>query len=125
MNDGKYVKKRVPSYTIGGNVNWCSYYRKQCGGSLKADKESPCEPITSAYILKRQKLLLKMIPAPKCSQQNHLTIAKTCPWTDEWIKKIWGIHIHAHTHNGISSAIKKNEIMPLKATRIGTQRLSD
>lgn len=24
-----------PSYTAGGNVNWCRHYGKQCGGSLK------------------------------------------------------------------------------------------
>ena len=29
------VEKREPSYTIGGNVNWCSHYGKQYGGSLK------------------------------------------------------------------------------------------
>ena len=45
------------------------------------------------------------------------TIAKTwkqpkCPSTDEWIKKVWYIYIH----NGIYSAITKNEIMPFAAT---------
>ena len=40
------------------------------------------------------------------------TIAKTwkqhkCPWTDEWIKKMW---------NGILLSHKKNEIMPFAAT---------
>ena len=29
------VEKREPSYTVGGNVNWCSHYGKQYGGSLK------------------------------------------------------------------------------------------
>ena len=29
------VEKREPSYTVGGNVNWCSYYGKQYGSSLK------------------------------------------------------------------------------------------
>ena len=35
INAGKGVEKREPFYTIGGNVNWCSHYRKQYGGSLK------------------------------------------------------------------------------------------
>ena len=24
-----------PSYTVGGNANWCSHYGEQCGGSSK------------------------------------------------------------------------------------------
>ena len=44
------------------------------------------------------------------------TIAKTwkqlkCPWTEEWIKKMW----YTYTME-CYSAIKKNEIMPLAAT---------
>ena len=35
INAGEDVEKREPSYTTGGNVNWCSYYKKQYGGSLK------------------------------------------------------------------------------------------
>ena len=35
INVGEDVKKREPSYTIGGNVNRCSHYGKQYGGSLK------------------------------------------------------------------------------------------
>ena len=27
--------ERKPSYTVGGNVNWCSHYGEQYGGSLK------------------------------------------------------------------------------------------
>ena len=32
---GECVEKREPSYTVGGNVTWCSHYGKQYGGSLK------------------------------------------------------------------------------------------
>ena len=44
------------------------------------------------------------------------TTAKTwkqpkCPWTDEWIKKMWYIHTMEYY-----SAIKNNEIMPFTAT---------
>ena len=28
--------EREPSYTVGGNVNWCSHYREQYGGSSKS-----------------------------------------------------------------------------------------
>ena len=29
------MKKREPSYTVGGNVNWYNQYGKQYGGSLE------------------------------------------------------------------------------------------
>ena len=29
------VEKRLPSYIVGWNVNWCSHYGEQYGGSLK------------------------------------------------------------------------------------------
>ena len=29
------MEKREPSYTLGGNVNWCSHCGKQYGGALK------------------------------------------------------------------------------------------
>ena len=32
-NAGEGVEKRKPSYTVAGNVNWCSHYEKQYGGS--------------------------------------------------------------------------------------------
>ena len=35
INAGDSVEKREPSYTVGGNVNWCSHYEKQYGVSLK------------------------------------------------------------------------------------------
>ena len=34
VHAGEGVEKREPSYTIGGNVNWFSYYGDQYGGSL-------------------------------------------------------------------------------------------
>ena len=32
---GEGVEKKEPSYTVGGNVNWCSHNGKHYGGSLK------------------------------------------------------------------------------------------
>ena len=37
---GKDVEKRELLCTIGGNVNWCSHYRKQCGVSSKSKKQA-------------------------------------------------------------------------------------
>ena len=33
---GEDAEKREPSYTVGGNVNWCSHSGKLCGGSSKS-----------------------------------------------------------------------------------------
>ena len=37
-NVGEDVERSEPSYTVGGNVNWCSHYGKQYGGSQKKQK---------------------------------------------------------------------------------------
>ena len=39
------MEKREPSYTVGGNVNWCSYYGKPVWRFLKKLKiELPYDP---------------------------------------------------------------------------------
>ena len=30
---GEDVEKREPSFTVGGNVNWCNHYGKQYGNT--------------------------------------------------------------------------------------------
>ena len=35
INAGEGVQKRESSYSVGRNVNWCSHYGEQHGGSLK------------------------------------------------------------------------------------------
>ena len=35
INAREDVGKREPSFAVGGNVNWYSYYAEQYGGSLK------------------------------------------------------------------------------------------
>ena len=35
-NVGEDAEKREPSYTVGGNVNWCSHSGKLCAGSSKS-----------------------------------------------------------------------------------------
>ena len=32
-NAGEGVEKKEPSYTVGGNISWCSHCGKQYGGS--------------------------------------------------------------------------------------------
>ena len=38
INAGEGVEKREPSYTVGGNINWCSHYREQYEGPLKKQR---------------------------------------------------------------------------------------
>ena len=40
----KDVEKREPSNTVGGNVNWCSHYGEQYGGSLKTKNRTTIRP---------------------------------------------------------------------------------
>ena len=35
VHAGEHVEKREPSYTVGGDVSWCSHYGKQNGGASK------------------------------------------------------------------------------------------
>ena len=35
VNAGEGVEKKEPSYTAGGNINWCTYYGKQYEDSSK------------------------------------------------------------------------------------------
>ena len=44
INAGESVKRKEPSHTVGGNVNWYSYYGEQYGGSLKLKLELPYDP---------------------------------------------------------------------------------
>ena len=42
INAGEGVKKWEPSYTVGGNVNWCTYYGKQGFPGGSDSKVSAC-----------------------------------------------------------------------------------
>ena len=47
---GKDVGKGEPSYTVGGNANWCSHYGKQYGVSSKKEiLYDPVIPLLGIY----------------------------------------------------------------------------
>jgi len=54
------VERREASYTIDGNVNWCSHYRKEYGGSSeKRTLELPYDSaITPGHISENEKVLI-------------------------------------------------------------------
>ena len=91
------MEKKKPSYTVGGNVNWCSHYGKQYGGSLKKLKiELPYDPEISILGIYLEKTLIQKDACTPMFVAALFTIDKTwkqpkCPSTDEWIKKLWYI----------------------------------
>ena len=44
INAREGVEKRDSSYTVGGNVNWYSYYGEQYASNLKSKIELLCDP---------------------------------------------------------------------------------
>ena len=110
------MEKRELSYTVGGNVNWYSYYGEQLWRFLKKLKIelSYYQAIPLLGIYPEKNIILKDTCTPMFTAALF-TIAKTwkqskCPPTKEWIKKMWYIHTMEYY-----SAIKKNEI-PFSAT---------
>ena len=66
-------KKGEPSYTVDGNVNWCSHCREQNGGFLKKLKiELPCDPAIPFLGKHLKKHEFKKIHAPQHSLQQYL-----------------------------------------------------
>jgi len=88
-------KKENSLYTVGGNVNWYSYYGKQYGGfsRIKSRTAMWSSKFTSGYILKENgsriskrynhfRVYCSIFTMPKISKQPK------CPSTDEWIKDV-------------------------------------
>ena len=91
------MEKKGPSYTVGGNVNWCNHYGEQCGGFLKKLKiELPYDsatPLLDIYLKETKTLIRKGTCTPMFIAALFI-ITKMwrqpkCPPTDEWIKKMW------------------------------------
>ena len=94
-NAGKDVEKREPSYTVGGDVNWCSCCGKQYKYFQKNKMELPYNPVIPflGYISEKQKqtktLTWKSTQTPMFIRALFIIIKiwkqPKCPYTDEWI----------------------------------------
>ena len=83
------MERREPSYTVGGNVNWCSHYGGQYGRFLKKLKTElpydPAIPLLGIYLEKNRVRKDTCIPVFIAAL---FTIARTwkqpkCPLTEE------------------------------------------
>ena len=87
------VEKRKPSYTVGGNVNWCSHYGEEYRGSSK--KLKSCDGIQQSYCwtyIQTDTCTLMFIAALFTKAKTWKQ--PTCPLTDEWINKMWCVYIY-------------------------------
>ena len=49
-NTEEGMEKRGPSYTVGGNVSWCSHYGEQYGDTSKNKNILPHDPAIPGHI---------------------------------------------------------------------------
>ena len=110
------MEKREPSYTVGGNVNWCSYVETVRRFLKKLKTELPYDPAIPLLGIYPKKTMIQKDTCTPMFIAALFTIAR--PWkqpkyplTEEWIKKMWYIYTVEYY-----SAIKKNEIMPFEGT---------
>ena len=96
-NAGEDVRKREPSYTVGGNVSWYSHCGKQYGGSLGNLKiELPCDSAIPLLGIHLDKTIIQKDTYTPMVIEEVFTIAKTwkqpkCPSKDEWVR-MWYIY---------------------------------
>ena len=118
INAGEGMKKREPfSYTLGGDVNWCSHYGKQYRGCLKKLKiELPYDPAISRLGIYPDETIIQKETCTPMFIAALFTIPKA--WrqpkylsTDEGIKKMLYIYTVEYY-----SGTKKKRIKTFAAT---------
>ena len=96
------MEERELWYTVGGNVNCCRHCGKQCRNCFLKKSQNyhmTQKPCSWVYILKKStnskwymhlNVLSSIIYSCQDMKQHK------CPSTNEWIKKMWYIHIHTY-----------------------------
>ena len=95
MSKREGVQKREHSCTVGGNVNWYSRCERQYGDSLKKPSYDPDIQLLGKY---PEETRVEKDTCVPLFITALFTIARTwkqpsCPWTDEWIKKLWYVSV--------------------------------
>ena len=109
--------KREASYTVGGNINWCSHYGKQYGGSPKPKTGVtvwPSNPILGHIPRKNYNLKRYKWPCVHSSTiYNSQDMETNWMSIDRWMDKEDVVYIYTmETY----SVMKKNETMSFTAT---------
>ena len=102
INVGEGMKKREPSYTVGGNVSWYCHNEKVWRFLKKLKIWLPYDPAILFLSINKEKMKT-LTQKDTCTPMfigALSTIVKTwkqpeCP-TDDWIKKMWYTHTHTH-----------------------------
>ena len=92
------MEKREPSYTVGGNVNWCSHWKTVWRFLKKLKVELPYDPAIPLLCIYPGKTIIQKDTYTPVFTAALFTIAKMwkqlkCPSTEKWIKKMWYIYI--------------------------------
>ena len=121
------MEKRKPSYTVGGNVNWCRHYGEH-------GMEVPLKTKYRATIRSRdpkpgiypEETIMRKDTCTPVFTATLFTTAKTWGWpthprTGGWVKRMWWIHTHMYICN--TAHIKKSKIMPFVATSMDLEMI--
>ena len=113
-NAGRGVVKRETSHTVGGRINWCNCYGKQCGDSLRNYKwnyHMIQQSHSWAYTWRKRKLTERHT-CTSVFKAALFTTPKTwkwpkCPPAGEWIKKMWYRHIYTIEYYSTMKRMKR------------------
>ena len=91
------MEKRVPSFTLGGNVNWYNHYRNSMELPQKLNIELPYDPAIPLLGIYPDKAFIEKDTCTPVFIAALFTTAKTwnqpkCPPKEEWIKKMWSMY---------------------------------
>ena len=90
------MKKREPSYTVGGNANWYSHYGVW-RFLKKLEIELPYDPAIPLLSIHTEETRIERDACTRMFIAAVFTITRTWkqprrPLVDEWIRKLWYIY---------------------------------